>query len=86
MISGRLISDIEYSTRQCIFLSDTISYLRLNGDFNNMYIINRMDMREAFGKMFKEFWETQDSNVLISDKETIIANIEHVLSGVLEEA
>lgn len=86
MISGRMISDIEYSTRHCVFLNDIIAYLRFRGDFNNMFIINRMDMREAFGKMFEEFWKTENDYVLIEDKETIIANIEHVLSGILEDS
>lgn len=82
MISGRLIFDIEYSTRSCIFLSDTISYLRLNEAYNNEYIINRNDMREAFGKMFYEFWEKK-TDALIIEKEIIIANIEHTMGGIL---
>lgn len=84
MIPGRLLPDVEYNTRPCVFLSDTISYLRLNTEFNNMYIINRRDMREAFGNMFAEFWEDGEGT-LITEKEKILINIEHVICGVTGE-
>lgn len=83
MVSGRLISNIEYSTGQCIFLNDTVSHLRLSGEYNNMFVINRLDMRVAFEKMFELCWENRER--LIIDKMEIIANIEHAMSGIVEK-
>lgn len=82
MVSGRLISDIEYCTGQCIFLNDTVSHLRLSGEYNNMFVINRMDMKEAFERTFELCWENNEK--LITDKMEIIANVEHVLNGIVE--
>lgn len=84
MVPGRLISNMDYGTKHCVFLSDTISHIRLDGEYNNMYVVNRRDMKEAFTKTFYEFWENR-SDTLITDKQTIIANIEHVLSGIRGE-
>lgn len=84
MIPGRLISDIEYNTRECIFLSDTVSYLRLGIEHSNVFIIDRKDMREAFGRMFCQFFEDREGT-LITDRELIAANIEHVVSGISRE-
>lgn len=81
MAPGRLISDIKYDTKECIFLGDTISYFRLKAEYNNVFIIDRKDMEEAFGKMFKEFWQNKDG-LLITDRETIFANINHVINGI----
>lgn len=81
MISGRFISNIKYNTKQCVFLSDTISYLRLYRDFNNIFIINRLDMASAFRDMFNCYWE-DNSGKLITDKKIIMENVSHVLHGV----
>lgn len=81
MVSGRLIPNMDYETRYCILLNDTISHIRLDGDYNNMYIISRNDMRDAFVKTFYEFWENR-SDSLITDREIIIANVEQVINGI----
>lgn len=81
MVSGRLIPNMDYETRYCILLNDTISHIRLDGDYNNMYIISRIDMRDAFVKTFYEFWENR-SDSLITDREIIIANVEQVINGI----
>ena len=82
MVSGRLISNIEYCTGQCIFLNDTISHLRLSGEYNNIFIISRLDIREAFKKTFELCWDNREK--LITDRAEIIANIEHAMSGIIE--
>ena len=46
-----------------------------------MYIISRIDMRDAFVKTFYEFWEKR-SDSLITDREIIIANVEQVINGI----
>lgn len=82
MINGHFISAFELIYNQSVFLSDTVSYLRLNGevDKNNLYIINRYDMREIFERSFDEFWNYREG-VVISDKEEILTYIQHVVLG-----
>ena len=80
LIYGQFVSDFEYIDNQCIFLTDTMSYLRLKSSAkrNGMLIINRADMQKVFEQSFEEFWNYNDS-VVISDKEKIISYIQHVL-------
>ncbi|MGN0358678.1 MAG: hypothetical protein ACI4E0_12870 [Blautia sp.] len=82
LIYGQFVSDFEYIDDQCIFLTDTISYLRLCGNWrNNLLIINRSDIRRIFEKSFEEFWEHRE-DVVISDKSMIVSYIHHVVQGI----
>ena len=83
LIYGQFVSDFEYIDNQCIFLTDTISYLRLKSSAkrNGMLVINRADMQKVFEQSFEEFWNYGDS-VVISDKAEIISYIQHVLHGI----
>ncbi|MGN0399841.1 MAG: hypothetical protein ACI4EO_06905 [Blautia sp.] len=81
LISGRFVADFEYSDSQCIFLSDTISHLRLEGEKNNMVIINRSDMRKIFEESFEAFWNYNEE-VVESDRMIIEAYIQHVIRGI----
>lgn len=82
MLNGQFLSDYEYIYNQCMFLSDTVSYLRLNGDIeqNNLLIVNRFDIRKIFEKSFEAFWNYREG-VVVSDKEMIISYIQHVVMG-----
>ena len=57
------------------------SCLRLNGMHNNLYLIHRLDMRQAFEHTFESFWNN-DSHTLVEDQSLVLANIKHVLGGV----
>lgn len=83
LVYGRFVSDFEYIANQCVFLSDTISYLRLDNSSNrnNLVIINRSDMQEVFDRFYDEIWNQCD-NVVISDKEAIVSYIKHVMQGI----
>ena len=83
LIYGQFVSDFEYIDNQCIFLTDTISYLCLKSSAkrNGMLVINRADMQKVFEQSFEEFWNYGDS-VIISDKAEIISYIQHVLHGI----
>lgn len=61
-----------------------MSYLRLGIEHSNVFIIDRKDMREAFGRMFCQFFDDREGT-LITDRELIAANIEHVVSGISRE-
>ncbi|MGN0249994.1 MAG: hypothetical protein ACI4EH_01330 [Oliverpabstia sp.] len=83
LVYGQLVSDFEYIDNQCIFLTDTISYLRLKSSVNrnDMLIINRADMQKVFERSFEEFWNYGE-DVIISDREAIISYMRHVLHGI----
>ena len=83
LVYGQFVSDFEYIDNQCIFLTDTISYLRLksSANRNDMLIINRTDMQRVFERSFEEFWNYGDA-VVISDKEAILSYMQHILQGV----
>lgn len=84
LVYGQFVSDFEYSDNQCVFLSDAISYLRLEGigNMSNVLIINRSDIQKIFDRSFEEFWH-HCSDVVISDKEAIVSYIEHVKQGMV---
>ena len=81
IVAGRLLPDVEFCTRHCLFLGDALSCLRLNGMHNNLYLIHRLDIRQAFEHTFESFWNN-DSHTLVEDQSLVLANIEHVLGGV----
>lgn len=82
LIYGHFVSDFDYIDDQCVFLADTISYLRLCGNQrNNLLIINRSDVRRIFEKSFEEFWEHHE-DVVVSDESKIIAYVQHVVQGI----
>lgn len=84
MIAGRLLPDMEFGTRHCLFLGDALSCLRLDGMYNNVFLIHRLDMRRVYERAFAAFWNN-DSHTLIENKALVLANIEHVLGGIPEE-
>lgn len=79
LMAGKMITDIGYSEKSCMFISDTISYLRLDREDNNLYIVNRPVLDNIFERSFNVFWEQTDSNIIVKDKETIAENIYHVM-------
>lgn len=79
IISGKLITDIGYSENPCMFLSDTVSYLRFDQKENNLYIVNRSVLGNIFEKSFDTFWTKSDKDVVVEDKELITENIRHVM-------
>lgn len=82
LIYGQFVPDFEYIDDQCVFLTDTISYVRLCGNQrNNLQMINRADMRRIFEKSFEEFWDHCE-DVVISDRKMIMAYVQHVVQGI----
>lgn len=83
LIYGQFISNFEYSTNQCIFLTESISFLRL-GSHNpkkNLLLLNRSDIRKIFDRSFQECWNNYN-NMVISEKTAIIDYMQHVIKGI----
>lgn len=66
IIYGKLTSDFQYHVTQCVFLSDRISYVRLNTENkdNNLAVLNHSDMQKIFARFFSRLWDGKDVNIL----------------------
>ena len=80
LIYGQIVSDFQYNLTQCIFLSDTISYLRLDtkSSENDLIVLNHPDMQVIFTQFFDTVWNGECGEVL-SSKEDIDSFIEQIL-------
>ena len=80
LIYGSLFSDFQYHANQCILLSDGTSFLRLvgQGNLNGLYSINHVKMHAVFDCFYDEVWENAQG-VVISDRETVLSYIEHIV-------
>lgn len=83
LIYGRLFSDFQYNANQCVFLTDGISYLSLDGSGtqDSLYIIDNPQMRNVFSCFYDEVWKNcQD--VVISDRTTVLSYIDHIIQQI----
>lgn len=79
LVVGRLISDFQYISDQCIALSDSTSVLRLRaGKQYSQYLVNRADMKDAFVHYFDAIWNSPPS-VILSDRDEILDHLNHVI-------
>lgn len=79
MVNGRLISDFQYVGNQNITLGDSTSILRLvAGEQYRLNVINHSSLKDAFTRFFEEIWNIS-SDVIISDKDNILAYLDHVM-------
>ena len=83
MIRGRFVTDFQYSATPCLFLTDTISYMRLGTQsLNNNIIVLSADVgKKLFNKFYAEIWE-YDQDIVIKDRTVIQDTLEHVLQMV----
>ena len=83
LVYGQFIADFQYITNQCVFLSDMLSYLRLDNSRrtkNNLVIINRRDVQALFDRFYQCVW-TECEDVVISDRIAISNYIRHTIRG-----
>ncbi|MDY4970864.1 MAG: hypothetical protein SO101_11515 [Lachnospiraceae bacterium] len=81
LVYGQLIPNFQYIANQCIFLSDMLSYLRLDNSNrinNNLVIINRKDIQTLFNDFYETFW-TEFDDIIISDRTAICNYIRHIM-------
>lgn len=84
VIYGQLVSDFQYVTNQCLFLSDMFSYLRLDigAAENSLVIINHPDMRTIFERFYQTVWNNNEDGVVLSDTASISSYIQHIIQGI----
>ena len=66
LLSGRLTTDYQYEMTQCIFLSDSNSYLisKTENRKNNLALFTHPDMTSIFDRFFQDIWNIQDERCL----------------------
>lgn len=82
MIQDPLVADFHYNVCPSMFLSSTVSYLRLNiaNHPNNLLMrINGQEMQRIYKKFFMEVWNSE--NRIVSDRAQIKRYLEHLLQG-----
>ena len=83
LVYGELVTDFQYIANQCVFLSDMLSYLRLDNSRrtnNNLVIINRRDVQALFDSFYERIW-TECEEIVISDRAAISNYIRHTIQG-----
>ncbi len=77
IIDGGFSSDFQHVSDPCIFLADSVDYLRLeNGTYkNNLRNITDRELRNVFHDFFDEIWE-DDSSIVIKENEAVMKIID----------
>ena len=71
LLSGRLTTDYQYEMTQCIFLSDSNSYLisKTENRKNNLALFTHPEMTSIFDRFFQDIWNIQDERCLSESAE-----------------
>lgn len=83
MVYGRFVPDFQFITNQCVFLSDKVSYLRLDngGKQNHLMVAGRADIQAILDCFFQTIWEKR-ADVVVSDQGAIREYILHMIQGI----
>ena len=82
MVEGGFSNDFRYITNPCVFLSETVGYLRLENKkySNNILLIKDKDIMEVFRKFYTAIWN-QRQDVVVSDRRKIIDRIDYYIKS-----
>lgn len=74
--------DFQYITNPCLFISDSVYYLRLeNGRYDdNICVIQNEKTKKMFERFFRVIWSDKEDNV-ISDRTQILKHIDYYISS-----
>lgn len=78
LIDGGFSDDFRYITNPCMFLSDSLCYLRLENNryHNNILQLNNKTVKSLFYSFFETVW-TSRADVVTFEKEGVIDKIHH---------
>ena len=84
MVQRRFIANFQCTEQQSLYMSNAISYLRLDNYHyrNNIAILNRPVIVEMFNRFYYEIWNNQ-KDVVIEEKSEILNDIDHFMKAVL---
>lgn len=80
IIEGGFSNDFKYVTNPCLFMSDSVCYVRLENMRykDNILILNERRVHELFEKFYSAIW-TERPDVVIADREKVLHKIEHYI-------
>lgn len=83
LVHGGFVKEFQYTSKCCLFLSESVSYLRLyNKNYcNNIVKLNTASIKLMFNQFYKEIW-TNRKDVVIEDREEIIQKIRHYIESI----
>lgn len=81
MVNGGFSDDFKYVTNPCMFLADSLDYLRLeNLQYeNNLMLIKDNRTRQMFDVFFENIWENDYMNV-VSDHQEILNKLDSLIA------
>lgn len=78
LVDGCFSTDFQYITNPCLFLSDSLCYLRLeNGRYcDNLLVLNDKSVKEMFEQFYEKIWNKRQ-DVVIETRSEVINKILH---------
>jgi hypothetical protein len=78
LIDGGFSDDFRYITNPCMFLSDSLCYVRLENNRydNNILILNDRTVKATFDNFFAAVWENR-KDVVTEEKAKVVQKIDH---------
>lgn len=87
IIGGPLFSEFKHAFSPCLYISDTICYVRIESAYNreNIFEIMDKDVRELFEKLYLDVISNRD-DVIIKRKDIILKRLENYknMAGITE--
>ena len=83
MIYGNLGTECHFADNECVFIGDTMSYMRMKnvGSENNVVMVSSLNVHKILQRTFEMLWDYGDGAV-VSDKSAIIDYLNHMVDGI----
>jgi len=80
LVDGGFSNDFQYITNPCMFLSDSVCYVRLENKRykDNILILNDRRVKDMFDRFYNDIW-TERGDVVISDNYEVLTKVEHYI-------
>lgn len=81
VITGGFSDDFKYITNPCMFLSETMDYLRLENGYytGNLLLVKDQSVQRIFHDFFEEIWNHRE-DVVLSEREKILEKLEGLIN------
>jgi len=82
LVDGGFSDDFRFITNPCVFLADSIDYLRLDNNYyeKNILLVRDRKMKDVFDTFFEQIW-TKREDVVIEDKDIIAGKMEKLIEA-----
>ena len=82
MVCRNFASDYHYRVNPCLFLSDRISYIRVENEkySNNLMVFNHVSVKKSFDCFYEQIW-SEEGDIIVDDRIQVCNSIRHVIQG-----